>query len=90
MACPENIQIMADNSDKQSWLLNYLSKPLWLDSANAALRVTFPSAQAVTVSSGTVTTVTNMAQKGSIALADTELRWEMANLWHNSARRGIT
>ena len=89
MACPENIQIMADNSDKQSWLLHYLTRPIWLDSALASLRVTVQNTPAVTVS-GNITTVTTLNQKGGLAIADTELRWEMANLWHNSARRSIS
>jgi len=88
MACPENIQIMADNSDKQSWLLDYLTRPIWLDTALASLRVTVQNTPAVTVT--TVPTVTTLNQKGGLAIADTELRWEMANLWHNSARRTIT
>lgn len=89
MACPENIQIMADNSDKQSWLLDYLTRPIWLDTALASLRVTVQNTPAVTVS-GNITQLTTLNQKGGLAIADTELRWEMANLWHNSARRTIT
>ena len=89
MACPENIQIMADNSDKQSWLLDYLTRPIWLDTALASLRVTVQNTPAVTVS-GNLTQLTTLSQKGGLAIADTELRWEMANLWHNSARRTIT
>lgn len=95
MACPENIQIMADNSDKQSWLLDYLTRPIWLDTALASLRVTVQNTPAVSISGNvtqvtTVPTVTTLNQKGGLAIADTELRWEMANLWHNSARRTIT
>jgi hypothetical protein len=95
MACPENIQIMADNSDKQSWLLNYLSKPIWLDTATAALRVTVQNSPSVSISGNvtqvtTVPTVTTLNQKGGFPIADTELRWEMSTLWYSSARRCIT
>jgi len=102
MACPENIQIMSDNSDKQSWLLNYLSNPLWLDKANAALRVILPNTSTVSISGtpavsqsgtwniATTSTLTSMSQKAGIPLSDTELRWEMMNAWGNCARRTIT
>lgn len=51
-------------------LLEAIANPTHADPANAALRVLFPSAQAVTISSGTVTTcatVTNLAQIGGVA-----------------------
>lgn len=56
-------------------LLEAIANPTHVDPATAALRVLFPSAQAVTISSGTVTavttcaTVTNLAQVGGVNAA---------------------
>lgn len=73
-ATPTNpASVSADVTVLLRQLLESIANPTHADPANAALRVLFPSAQAVTISSGTVTTVTtcatvtNLAQIGGVA-----------------------
>lgn len=76
-ATPANpASVSADVTVLLRQLLESIANPTHADPANAALRVLFPSAQAVTISSGTVTTVstvttcatvTNLAQIGGVA-----------------------
>lgn len=69
---------------------NSLMRPIWYNMATNSLLVSFPAAQATTISSGTVTTLTSMTQKGGIPLADTEIRWEMDSRWQMAIRNRIS
>ena len=90
MGCPDDVTRMADMAEQITYLDRYLRRVMWIDRANATLRVAFPSAQAVTISSGTVTAVTSMTQKAGIDLGITEIRYEMKGKWNDHVRNRIT
>lgn len=91
MACPENVATMAEMTEQLNYLTRYLRKPLWLNRADSSLRVSFPSAQLVTLSgTNTVATVTSMTQKAGIDLSTTELRWQMKSKWDSHVRSRIS
>jgi hypothetical protein len=97
--CPENIQMMTDESARTSWLLEYIAKPMWYSPATNSLQVTFPSAQSVSISgtpavsqSGTwnIGTLTSMTQKDGIPLGQSEIKWAMDTRWANCMRGRIS
>ena len=67
-------------------LLQQIATPVWYDPTTNTLKV---GTHAVTVSSGTVTTVTNLTNFGTNA-ADVMARDTSINTWANVARRTIS
>lgn len=91
--CSDNVELMAQMSEQLTHLDRMMRRPIWLDPTTGSLKVVYPSAQPVTISSGTVTTVTTVTgqtNKGGMAILDTEMRYLMKNKWQSAVRSRIS